>query len=87
VVSSRSALPEIVGSAGLATADTDGACADAVEQILGRDAAERRRRARRHAERFDWPTSVNGFLAAHDLSVSGAPAATPVPIMQPVGQP
>ena len=86
VVSSRSALPEVVGPAGLAAEDSDAACADAVEQLLGRDAAERRRRARRQAERFDWPTAVNGFLAAHDLSAPAAPAAEPEPVMQPAGR-
>jgi hypothetical protein len=30
---------------------------------------------------------VNGFLAAHDLSAPGAPAAVPEPIMQPAGRP
>jgi alpha-1,6-mannosyltransferase len=91
VVSSQSALPEIVGQAGLAAQDNDAACADAVEQILGRDVADRRRRARTQAERFDWPTSVSGFLAAHDLSAHGsqvlAGKPVPPPIMQPVGQP
>lgn len=86
VVSSRSALPEVVGSAGLAAEDSDAACAGAVEQLLGRDEADRRRRARKQAERFDWPTAVNGFLAAHDLSTGGAPAAVPEPIMQPAGR-
>jgi alpha-1,6-mannosyltransferase len=91
VVSSRSALPELVGSAGLAAEDSDVACADAVEQLLRRDAADRRYRARKQAERFDWPTAVNGFLSAHGLPAQGsqAPATKPAPppIMQPVGQP
>jgi alpha-1,6-mannosyltransferase len=91
VVSSRSALPEVVGPAGLAAEDDDAACADAVEEILRRDVTDRRRRAREQAERFDWPTAVNGFLSAHGLSAHGsqAPATKPVPpsIMQTVGQP
>jgi alpha-1,6-mannosyltransferase len=90
VVSSQSALPEVVGPAGLAAEDDDAACADAVEEILRRDVTDRRRRAREQAERFDWPTAVNGFLSAHGLSAHGsqAPAAKPVPpsIMQTVGQ-
>jgi len=68
VVSSRSALPELIGGAGLAADDNDAACADAVQRLLARDAAERRRLARQQAERFDWPTAVNGFLGAHGLA-------------------
>jgi alpha-1,6-mannosyltransferase len=68
VVSSQSALPEVIGEAGLAAADSDAACADAVQRLLSRDAAERRRLARQRAERFDWPTAVNGFLGAHGLT-------------------
>ncbi len=91
VVSSQSALPEVVGPAGLAAEDDDAACADAVEEILRRDVTDRRRRAREQAERFDWPTAVTDFLSAHGLSAHGsqAPATKPVPpsIMQTVGQP
>ncbi len=91
VVSSRSALPEVVGPAGLAAEDNDAACADAVEQLLRRDVSDRRRRAREQAERFDWPTAVNGFLSAHGLSAHGTEAAETKPgppsIMQTVGQP
>ena len=91
VVSSQSALPEVVGLAGLAAEDDDAACADAVEEILRRDVTDRRSRAREQAERFDWPTAVNGFLSAHGLNAHGsqAPATKPVrpSIMQTVGQP
>lgn len=48
VVSSRSALPEVVGQAGLAADDNDVACADAVQRLLRREPAERRRLATRH---------------------------------------
>ena len=68
VVSSRSALPEIVGPAGLATEDHDAACADAVQRVLEQDVTGRRRLARQQAERFDWPTAVHGFLDAHGLA-------------------
>ena len=68
VVSDRSALPEVIGPAGLAAADNDAACADAVERLLRRDVAGRRRLAREQAERFDWPTAVDGFLRAHGLT-------------------
>jgi alpha-1,6-mannosyltransferase len=68
VVSSRSALPELIGQAGLAAEDNDEACADAIQSLLRRDPAERRVMARAQAERFAWPTAVDGFLAAHGLS-------------------
>jgi len=68
VVSCHSALPEVIGEAGLAAADSDVACAEAVQRLLCRDPAERRRLARQRAERFDWPTAVNGFLNAHGLT-------------------
>jgi alpha-1,6-mannosyltransferase len=68
VVSKQSVLPEVVGQAGLAAEDNDSACADAAEQLLRRDATGRRRLARQQAERFGWPTAVNGFLGAHQLT-------------------
>jgi alpha-1,6-mannosyltransferase len=70
VVSSRSALPEVIGPAGLAVEDDDAAYADAAERLLQRDVAERRRAAREQAERFDWPTAVDGFLSAHQIRPS-----------------
>jgi alpha-1,6-mannosyltransferase len=78
VVSSRSALPEIVGPAGLTTEDDDAACADAVQRVLERDVTGRRRLARQQAARFDWPTAVRGFLHAHGLPPEpGLPGAAP----------
>jgi alpha-1,6-mannosyltransferase len=68
VVSSKSALPELIGQAGLAAEDNDMACADAVQSLLLRDPVERRTMARAQAERFAWPNAVDGFLAAHGLS-------------------
>ena len=55
VVSRHSALPGIVGAAGLAAEDDDAACADAVQHLLERDVAGRRLLARQQAERFGWP--------------------------------
>ena len=81
VVSSRSALPELIGQAGLAAEDNDVACADAVQSLLRRDPVERSVLAREQAERYAWPAAVDGFLAAHGLSqgrtVAGG-AAEPV---------
>lgn len=68
VVNSHSALPEVVGQAGLAAEDNDQACADAIECLLRRDVVERRSLAREQAERFDWPSAVDGFLGAHGLN-------------------
>jgi alpha-1,6-mannosyltransferase len=67
VVSSRSALPELIGKAGLAADDDDVSCADSVQALLGRDPAARRAAARAQAERYAWPAAVDGFLAAHGL--------------------
>ena len=78
VVSSRSALPEIVGQAGLATEDDDAACADAVQRVLERDVTGRRRLARQRAERYGWPAAVRGFLDAHGLAPRpGLPGTVP----------
>jgi alpha-1,6-mannosyltransferase len=81
VVSRKSALPELIGQAGLAAEDTDVACADAIQSLLRRDPVERRVLARTQAERYAWPTAVNGFLAAHGLSLApraGVNGAEPV---------
>jgi alpha-1,6-mannosyltransferase len=67
VVSSRSALPDIVGPAGLTTEDDDASCADAVQSLLERDVTGRRQLARQQAERYGWPAAVRGFLDAHGL--------------------
>ena len=65
VVSSQSALPEVIGSAGLAAGGDGPAYAAAIQEILHRPPAERRATARAQAERFPWSASVAGFLAAH----------------------
>ncbi|MQA86338.1 MAG: glycosyltransferase [Streptosporangiales bacterium] len=68
VVSRESALPEVVGPAGIAVDDSEAAYADAVEQLLARPKPQRTRLARRQAERFAWPAAVEGFLRAHGLA-------------------
>ncbi|MFH0516849.1 glycosyltransferase [Streptomyces sp. M41] len=68
-VSTSSALPEVVGSAGAVAADDGGAFADAVDMLLERPEAERRETARARAECFGWTTAVDAFLAAHDARV------------------
>ncbi|MEV4329975.1 glycosyltransferase [Streptomyces sp. NPDC049597] len=66
VASASSALPEVIGDAGVAAADTAADFADAVLEILARPESTRREAARARAELFDWDDSVTAFLAAHD---------------------
>ncbi|MGX6602106.1 glycosyltransferase [Micromonosporaceae bacterium Da 78-11] len=65
VVNAASALPEVVGDAGLAVAGTPEAFAQGVREILERPEPERRAAARARAEQFGWPQAVDGFLRAH----------------------
>ncbi|MFF1838513.1 glycosyltransferase [Streptomyces sp. NPDC058231] len=74
VASASSALPEVIGEAGMASADTGGAFAAAARELLGRPEAGRRATARRRAELFGWDRSVAAFLAAHDVPDRGATA-------------
>ncbi|MFF5233975.1 glycosyltransferase [Dactylosporangium sp. NPDC000521] len=67
VVSSASALPEVIGDAGAAVLSDFAA---GVLEVLARPADERRRAARDRAERYSWPAAVAGFLAVHDVPVS-----------------
>jgi alpha-1,6-mannosyltransferase len=65
VASADSALPEVIGPAGVGAAGER--FADGVREVLGWPEADRRRRARERAEEFGWPAAVAGFLAAHGL--------------------
>ncbi len=65
VVRGSSALPEVVGDAGVAAHAGPGGFAAAVRTVLARPAAERRAAARARAEIFPWSGAVDGFLAAH----------------------
>ncbi len=67
VVSAGSALPEVVGAAGVAVPGEDFAAG--VARVLERPVNARRAAARRRAEEFGWPAAVRGFLAAHELPV------------------
>ena len=73
VVSAESALPEVVGDAGLAAPGDGPAYAEAILTLTTRPVGERRAAARRRAETFPWAASVAGFLHAHAV-----PAAAPV---------
>jgi alpha-1,6-mannosyltransferase len=70
VVSSDSALPEVIGGAGIAAPGEGAAYGPAVLDLMARP--HRRRAAREQACRYPWAASVAGFLAAHDI-----PAAEP----------
>ncbi|MEU3298231.1 MULTISPECIES: glycosyltransferase [unclassified Streptomyces] len=72
VASASSALPEVIGDAGIAATDTPEAFADAVRELLARAEDDRRGAARARAELFSWDRAVAAFLAAHD-----APARIP----------
>jgi alpha-1,6-mannosyltransferase len=67
VVSAESALPEVVGDAGCAVANSGRAYGDAVLDLAARPEAQRRAAARTRAERYPWSASVAGFLAVHRL--------------------
>lgn len=67
VASASSALPEVIGGAGLAARDNATAFADAIQELLARPEGARRAAARARAELFSWENAVAGFLAAHDV--------------------
>lgn len=64
VVSADSALPEVIGNAGVAAIGED--FATGVATVLRWPADERRARARSRAEEFGWPTAIEAFLAVHE---------------------
>ncbi|WP_351224361.1 glycosyltransferase [Streptomyces sp. NPDC002133] len=66
VASASSALPEVIGDAGIAARDTPEAFADAVRELLSRPEHARREAARARAELFGWDRAVAAFLSAHD---------------------
>lgn len=75
VVNSASALPEVVGPAGIAAPGDPSAIAAAVCRLLARPEHERRAAARARAEEYGWPAAVGGFLRAHGfLHAHGVPA-------------
>lgn len=76
VVNAASALPEVIGDAGVAVRGTAEAFADGVRELLARPESERRAAARARAECYGWPRAVDGFLRAHGLLA--APAAAEV---------
>ncbi|MFE0459363.1 glycosyltransferase [Kitasatospora sp. NPDC058965] len=80
VVASRSsALPGIIGGAGLPAPDTGEGFAAAVRELLDRPEAARRAAARARAERYTWSAAVAAFLAAHEGAVSRSVGPEPAP--------
>ncbi|WP_433316408.1 glycosyltransferase [Micromonospora sp. CA-269861] len=69
VVNASSALPEVVGEAGLAAYGSGMSMAAAVTRLAARPEAQRRRAARARAEEFGWPAAVAGFLGVHGADV------------------
>ena len=65
-VSRSSALPAVVGLAGVAAADTGAGFADAVAALLARPERARRAAARSRARDFGWQASVAAFLGVHE---------------------
>jgi alpha-1,6-mannosyltransferase len=87
VVDAGSALPEVIGGAGVAVQDE--AFAEGVLKVLSWPVAQRRQAARQRAEEFGWPHAVSGFLAAHglapilpDLVLPAAPDLLPASLAQ-----
>jgi alpha-1,6-mannosyltransferase len=66
VASAESALPEVLGAAGLAADGED--FASAVRAILSRPEEQRRAAARQRAEEFGWHAAVSKFLAVHQTA-------------------
>lgn len=66
VVNAGSALPEVVGDAGIAAAGTPEAFADAIVAMLGRDPGKRRAAARAQAETMPWSATVERMLDLHN---------------------
>lgn len=69
VASASSALPEVIGDAGVAASDTPEAFAAAVRELLCRPERHRRATARARAQAFGWDRAVAAFLSAHDAPV------------------
>ncbi len=85
VVNESSALPEVVGDAGVAVAGTPEAFAEGVRNLMERPEPERRAAARARAEHFGWPQAVDGFLRAHGAlpEVALAGRKRPTAVLRP----
>jgi alpha-1,6-mannosyltransferase len=81
VVSAESALPEVIGDAGIAAPGEGPAYASAVRLLAAMPESQRRKAARAQAEKYPWSASVAGFLAAHrvDSPAEAEMVADPLP--------
>ncbi len=75
VVSADSALPEVIGAAGVAVRGED--FAGGVRDLLARDRAARRAAARARAEEFGWAASVAALVSVHEGLTSADPIGFP----------
>lgn len=66
VVNANSALPEVVGDAGIKAASSPEDFAAAIRSVLEGDEGERRRKARNRAETMPWSRTVDSMLALHE---------------------
>jgi len=82
VCSATSALPEVIGDAGVAAAPEPAALALALADVLSRPVGVRRAVARERAELFPWAATGRAMLALHGAAV---PPATPGPTSTAVG--
>ncbi len=89
VVDAMSALPEVVGEAGVAVSSNGFAAG--IAEVLGRPERARRDRARARAEEYGWPSAVTGFLNVHGVktvdgigTVDGVEPARTGPVVEGV---
>ncbi|MFV0634982.1 glycosyltransferase [Demequina sp.] len=78
VVNRDSALPQVMGDAGMAADGTPEAFADALETTLDADPVEARACARRRAEHLPWNTTVESMLTLHARSLGLVTAELPL---------
>ena len=76
VVSADSALPEVIGDAGIAARDGGHRYAVAVRRLLARPVSDRRAAARGQAEQYPWSAAVTAFLQAHEIAADRMHALT-----------
>ncbi|MBB5867942.1 alpha-1,6-mannosyltransferase [Allocatelliglobosispora scoriae] len=72
VASADSALPGVLGAAGLGAVGDD--FTPALRELLARPERDRRTAARSRAEQFGWQAAADGFLAVFEELVFGPPA-------------
>lgn len=74
VVNASSALPEVVGDAGIAAQGSGEDFATAVQAVLDTDPSARRERARGRAETMPWSRTIDEMLALHEANHADARA-------------